>query len=95
MYHYNFTNDLRISNLDSTLKDAAHAFLTDTVPSSTVDKSKNNNFMTVGFYFNLKAKGICAKLAEFSKFSSRIQIITSRIDAIFAFVLSGNNSPSV
>lgn len=64
MYHYNFTNDLRISNLDSTLKDAAHAFLTDTVPSPTVDKSKNNNFMTVGFYFNLKAKGICAKLAE-------------------------------
>lgn len=64
MYHYNFTNDLRISNLDNTLKDAAHAFLTDTVPSPTVDKSKNNNFMTVGFYFNLKAKGICAKLAE-------------------------------
>ena len=63
MYHYNFTNDLRISNLDNTLKEAATAFLTDTVPSATIDKSKNNNFMTVGFYFNLKAKGNCAKLA--------------------------------
>lgn len=38
---------------------------------------------------------IYAKLAEFSRFLSRIQITTSRIDAIFAFVLSGNNSPSV
>lgn len=64
MYHYNFTNDLRISNLDNILQEAANAFLTDTVPSATVDKSKNNNFMTVGFYFNLKAKGNCAKLAS-------------------------------
>ena len=43
MYHYNFTNDLRISNLDSILKEAATAFLTDTVPSAADDKSKNNN----------------------------------------------------
>ncbi len=64
MYHYNFTNDLRISNLDSILKEAATAFLTDTVPSAADDKSKNNNYMTVGFYFNLKAKGNCAKLAS-------------------------------
>ena len=64
MYHYNFTNDLRISNLDSILREAATAFLTDTVPSAADDKSKNNNFMTVGFYFNLKAKGNCAKLAS-------------------------------
>ena len=64
MYHYNFTNDLRISNLDNILQEAANSFLTDTVPSATVDKSKNNNFMTVGFYFNLKAKGNCAKLAS-------------------------------
>ena len=63
MFHYNFTNDLRISNLDAILKEAAHAFLTDTVPPATLDKSKNNNFMTLGFYFNLKAKGNCAKLA--------------------------------
>ena len=64
MYHYNFTNDLRITSLDEILKEASIAFLTDTVPSSTEDKSKNNNFMTVGFYFNLKAKGNCAKLAS-------------------------------
>lgn len=63
MYHYNFTNDLRITSLDEILKEASNAFLTNTVPSATEDKSKNNNFMTVGFYFNLKAKGNCAKLA--------------------------------
>ncbi len=64
MYHYNFTNDLRITSLDEILKEASNAFLTDTVPSASEDKSKNNNFMTVGFYFNLKAKGNCAKLAS-------------------------------
>lgn len=64
MYHYNFTNDLRITYLDEILKEAANAFLTDTIPSADKDKSKNNNFMTVGFYFNLKAKGNCAKLAS-------------------------------
>ena len=45
MYHYNFTNDLRISNLDSILREAATAFITDTVPSAADDKSKNNNFI--------------------------------------------------
>ena len=84
MYHYNFTNDLRITSLDEILREASNAFLTDTVPSATDNKSKNNNFMTVGFYFNLKSKGNCAKLAakgntkkvvlNLSKnFSSRIQ----------------------
>ncbi len=63
MYHYNFTNDLRISNLENTLRDAANAFLTDSVPSANEDKSRNNNYMTVGFYFNLKSKGVCARLA--------------------------------
>lgn len=67
MYHYNFTNDLRITSLDEILKEASDAFLTDTVPSAAEDKSKNNNFMTVGFYFNLKAKGNCAKLAAKGK----------------------------
>lgn len=64
MYHYNFTNDLRITSLDEILKEASNAFLTDTVPLASEDKSKNNNFMTVGFYFNLKSKGNCAKLAS-------------------------------
>jgi len=64
MYHYNFTNDLRISNLDEILKSAAVAFLSDSVPSATEDKSTNNNYNTLGFYFNLKAKGKCARLAS-------------------------------
>lgn len=64
MYHYNFTNDLRISNLDEILKEAAQAFLTDSVPNATEDKSRNNNYNTVGSYFNLKAKGTCANLAS-------------------------------
>ena len=64
MYHYNFTNDLRITSLDEILKEASNAFLTNTVPSAAEDKSKNNNFMTVGFYFNLKAKGNCARFAS-------------------------------
>ena len=64
MYHYNFTNDLRISSLDEILRDAANAFLTNTVPSASEDKSKNNNYNTVGFYFNLKAKGNSAKLSS-------------------------------
>ena len=51
MYHYLFTNDLRISVLDESLKKAGHCFATNTVPSSTVDKSANNNMMTLGFYF--------------------------------------------
>ena len=64
MYHYNFTNDLRITSLDEILIEASRAFLTNKLPSAVEDKSKNNNFMTVGFYFNLKAKGKCAELAS-------------------------------
>lgn len=64
MYYYNFTNDLRISNLDGILKDAANAFLVGPFPNASDEKSKNNNYNTVGFYFNLKAKGSCAKLAS-------------------------------
>lgn len=67
MYHYNFTNDLRISSLAETLESAAIAFLTDSVPSASEDKSTNNNYNTVGFYFNLKAKGNCARLASNGK----------------------------
>ena len=84
MFHYLFTNDLRITFLDEILREASNAFLTDTIPSAAEDKSKNNNYLTVGFYFNLKAKGICAKLAAkgntkkvvlnfIKNFNSRIQ----------------------
>lgn len=63
MYHYLFTNDLRISTLDSSLRKAGYCFLTNTVPSSTEDKSTNNNMMTLGFYFNLIDGSNCAKVA--------------------------------
>lgn len=63
MYHYLFTNDLRISLLDESLKQAGHCFATDTVPSSSENKSANNNMMTLGFYFNLTKESNCAKLA--------------------------------
>ena len=64
MYHYLFTNDLRISVLDDSLQKAGHCFVTNTVPSSTVDKSANNNMMTLGFYFTLTESSNCAKAAE-------------------------------
>ena len=60
MYHYLFTNDLRISHLDEALKKAGHCFVTKTVPPSTVDKSAN----TLGFYFTLTESSNCAKAAE-------------------------------
>lgn len=63
MYHYLFTNDLRISVLDESLVKAGRCFATNSVPSSTVDKSANNNMMTLGFYFNLTEDSNCAKVA--------------------------------
>ncbi len=63
MYHYLFTNDLRISVLDESLKKAAECFLTNTVPSASEDKSANNNMKTLGFYFNLYEDSGCAKEA--------------------------------
>ena len=63
MYHYLFTNDLRISVLDESLKKAGQCFATNTVPPSSVDKSANNNMMTLGFYFTLNENSNCAKAA--------------------------------
>lgn len=60
MYHYLFTNDLRISNLEEILKKTGKAYVTNTVPSSTEDKSENNNMTTLGFYFNLTQTSRCA-----------------------------------
>ena len=67
MYHYLFTNDLRISKLDVSLQEAAKLILDDAVPSADAEKSKNNNINTLGFYFNLNNKGLCAKLAREGK----------------------------
>lgn len=60
MYHYLFTNDLRISILADTLRKAGNAFVTDSVPSSIENKSENNNMLTLGFYFNLTKSSNCA-----------------------------------
>lgn len=64
MYHYLFTNDLRISTLDNSLQNAGHCFVTGTVPTATENKSANNNMKTLGFYFNLTEDSICAKQAK-------------------------------
>lgn len=65
MYHYLFTNDLRISKLNDSLIAAANCYVTDTVPSASEDKNRNNNMMTLGFYFNLtkesNAAAMCSK----------------------------------
>lgn len=58
-----FTNDLRISVLDTSLQKAGECFVTNTVPSSAEDKSANNNMMTLGFYFTLNENSNCAKAA--------------------------------
>lgn len=64
MYHYLFTNDLRISILDSSIQEAGNCFLNGNVPSSSINKSANNNMMTLGFYFNLNEISECAMLAS-------------------------------
>ena len=61
MYHYLFTNDLRISSLRESLINAGTMFLTDTIPSATENKSVNNNVNTLGFYFNLTQNSNCSK----------------------------------
>ena len=61
MYHYLFTNDLRITSLDSVLRKAGYCFMTDTVPSAYENKNENNNMKTLGFYFNLTRNSNCAK----------------------------------
>lgn len=63
MFHYLFTNDLRITNLESVLKEAARCFKEDCVPSASEDKNANNNMNTLGFYFNLTTDSNCTKEA--------------------------------
>lgn len=63
MFHYLFTNDLRISSLGESLRKAGRCFATNNVPTSAEDKSANNNMMTLGFYFNLTSSSVCAKVA--------------------------------
>ena len=60
MYHYLFTNDLRISHLEDSLAEAGECFKNDCVPSASEDKNANNNMNTLGFYFNLTQTSRCA-----------------------------------
>lgn len=59
MFHYLFTNDLRISNLENTLIEAGRLIKEDIVPSGADAKSVNNNVGTVGFYFGLTKSSNC------------------------------------
>ncbi len=61
MFHYLFTNDLRISKLSESLVRAGKCFVTDTVPTADDNKSENNFMNTLGFYFNLTKDSNCAK----------------------------------
>ena len=60
MFHYLFTNDLRISNLDNVLQEAGRCFKDDCVPSASEDKNANNNMNTLGFYFNFTRDSNCS-----------------------------------
>ncbi len=62
-YHYLFTNDLRVSELEKKIKEFSKLILENNVPSANENKSLNNSINTIGFYFNLKNKGNIAKLA--------------------------------
>lgn len=64
MFHYLFTNDLRISNLEDVLIQAGKCFVENRVPSATEDKNLNNNMNTLGFYFNLTKESNCAHLCS-------------------------------
>lgn len=63
-YHYLFTNDLRVSELEKKIKEFSKLILENNVPSANENKSLNNSINTIGFYFNLKNKGNIAKLAS-------------------------------
>lgn len=63
MFHYLFTNDLRISSLAKTMKDVAVMHIQETVPSAKEAKGVNNNAMTLGFYFNLMNRSYCSYAA--------------------------------
>ena len=73
MYHYLFTNDLRISNLNNVLQEAGRCFKDDCVPSASEDKNANNNMNTLGFYFNLTTGSNCS--IEASKGNARTVVL--------------------
>lgn len=64
MYHYLYTNDMRVSTLEEKSKLFADMFLSDSLPSAQENKSVNNNGNTIGFYLNFIRKGNSAKVAS-------------------------------
>lgn len=54
MFHYLFTNDIRISTLKEKISEAARMIQNDTVPTASENKSLNNNINTLKFYFGLE-----------------------------------------
>lgn len=64
MYHYLYTNDMRVSTLEEKSKLFADMFLSDSLPSAQENKSVNNNGNTIGFYLNFISKGNSAKVAS-------------------------------
>lgn len=53
MYHYLFTNDLRVSELEVKLRETSQYIHDDNIPSAQENKSLNNNINTLMFYFGL------------------------------------------
>ena len=51
MYHYLFTNDLRVSELEVKLRETSQYIHDDNIPSAQENKSLNNNINTLMFYF--------------------------------------------
>ncbi len=46
-FSYLFTNDLRISELEERIEDAAKKIIMDAVPTANENKSVNNNIQTL------------------------------------------------
>ena len=90
MLHYNFTNDLRITNLLEMLKEVANLVRTDTLPTALEDKSLNNNANTLIRYFSLYKGSNNLEEAEFGdsrnvvlNFMSKFQFPNDRKKADF------------
>ena len=80
-YHYLFTNDLRVSELEKKIKEFSKLILENNVPSANENKSLNNSINTIGFYFNLKNLIIISIMLSkwrskisYSKFYKKISI---------------------
>ncbi|MFR4616503.1 MAG: hypothetical protein ACLT64_07090 [Streptococcus salivarius] len=97
MLHYNFTNDLRITDLLGTLKKVANLVRTDSVPTASEDKSLNNNANTLISYFSLYKGSNNLEEAEFGdsrnvvlNFMSKFQFPNNRKKADFDLQVQQN-----